>query len=337
MTYNELLKKESWYEKCVEILHRDQYRCQKCGALGYHNKAYYECRTADELDSLLKGILIKDDKPSVYIEKNRKCSSSNIFLVFLHKNEELDNISSLGGNYFYDLHITPNIHFSPFILPTISKIKIQEKRCKGSYLLNSKKDVLIPLEMDLQFNRGIFFYLDNSYFDKYVVRIEKRWPTGACADNNYGGGVIMWGSIFISICYQNRCISLEFYDRTSVDNEGNYLETPITPKVLNVHHKYYVNGNNPWEYDNEALVTLCEDCHCDIHKSAKTPVYKELYGKQFLRYAEVCDRCGGSGYLPQYRHVEGGICFKCWGEGVISDPRDIERYLQRHGQTSTIS
>lgn len=36
MTYNELLKQESWYEKCVEILHRDKYRCQKCGALGYY-------------------------------------------------------------------------------------------------------------------------------------------------------------------------------------------------------------------------------------------------------------------------------------------------------------
>ena len=36
MTYNELLKQESWYEKCVEILHRDKYRYQKCGALGYY-------------------------------------------------------------------------------------------------------------------------------------------------------------------------------------------------------------------------------------------------------------------------------------------------------------
>lgn len=33
MTYNELLKQDSWYEKCVEILHRDKYRYQKCGAI----------------------------------------------------------------------------------------------------------------------------------------------------------------------------------------------------------------------------------------------------------------------------------------------------------------
>lgn len=29
---------------------------------------------------------------------------------------------------------------------------------------------------------------------------------------------------------------------------------------LQVHHKEYINGRLPWEYDNEKLVTLC--CHC---------------------------------------------------------------------------
>lgn len=28
-----------------------------------------------------------------------------------------------------------------------------------------------------------------------------------------------------------------------------------------------------------------------------------------------CPRCGGSGDLPQYRHVQKGICFLCWGSG----------------------
>ena len=27
----------------------------------------------------------------------------------------------------------------------------------------------------------------------------------------------------------------------------------------------------------------------------------------------ACPRCGGTGYLPQYSHIEGGICFKCRG------------------------
>jgi hypothetical protein len=28
-----------------------------------------------------------------------------------------------------------------------------------------------------------------------------------------------------------------------------------------------------------------------------------------------CSRCGGEGEIPQFRHVEGGICFKCRGSG----------------------
>lgn len=26
-----------------------------------------------------------------------------------------------------------------------------------------------------------------------------------------------------------------------------------------------------------------------------------------------CPRCGGSGYIPEFQHVQDGICFLCWG------------------------
>ena len=335
MTYNELLTQEPWYEKCIEILHRDQYRCQKCGALGYHNNAFYECQTADDLDRFLEGLLIKDEKPSVFIDRIKENEVLHDFYILRYRDNEESDIQYIGDKYLSDLTISADKigHISWKIL-TASKIKIQDSKCKGPFLPIDKKDIKIPLETNLRYCIGRYFVFDKSYFDYYIVRIERRWPTGVSGDER---GVVSWGSIFISICYQDCCISLEFLDESKIDDKGNYLETPIVPKVLNVHHRYYINGKNPWEYDNEALVTLCEDCHCDIHKSAKTPVYKDLYGKQFLRYAEICDRCGGGGYLPQYRHVEGGICFKCWGEGVIADPRDIDRYLLKHGQTSTNS
>jgi len=31
----------------------------------------------------------------------------------------------------------------------------------------------------------------------------------------------------------------------------------------------------------------------------------------------TCSRCSGTGHLPQYKHVEGGICFKCRGNKVV--------------------
>ena len=31
--------------------------------------------------------------------------------------------------------------------------------------------------------------------------------------------------------------------------------------TLHVHHRYYLKGRKPWEYPDEALVTLCAACH----------------------------------------------------------------------------
>jgi hypothetical protein len=31
--------------------------------------------------------------------------------------------------------------------------------------------------------------------------------------------------------------------------------------TLHVHHLYYIKGKMPWEYDNSALITYCEECH----------------------------------------------------------------------------
>ena len=34
-----------------------------------------------------------------------------------------------------------------------------------------------------------------------------------------------------------------------------------TKSTLNVHHKYYLRGLDPWEYPNPSLITYCERCH----------------------------------------------------------------------------
>ena len=36
-----------------------------------------------------------------------------------------------------------------------------------------------------------------------------------------------------------------------------------TESTLNVHHRYYINNKEPWEYPGEALFTLCEECHSE--------------------------------------------------------------------------
>lgn len=39
-----------------------------------------------------------------------------------------------------------------------------------------------------------------------------------------------------------------------------------TETQLHVHHKYYENGCDPWEYPNKALVTLCAHCHKEVER-----------------------------------------------------------------------
>lgn len=36
-------------------------------------------------------------------------------------------------------------------------------------------------------------------------------------------------------------------------------------KLLHCHHKKYINGTFPWEYDDSLLITLCEECHKKFH------------------------------------------------------------------------
>ena len=85
--------------------------------------------------------------------------------------------------------------------------------------------------------------------------------------------------------------------------------------MLNVHHICYREGREPWEYEEQELVTLCPECHEKVHNESKIPVYDKK-GK-IIKIAKICDRCKGAGYIPLYKNVQNGICFKCGGEGVL--------------------
>ncbi len=67
-----------------------------------------------------------------------------------------------------------------------------------------------------------------------------------------------------SITSQNKGIniSLDF-------GWGTWLITPI----LQVHHKKYIDGRLPWEYEDDDLITFCNECHNSGHQSIKIPVY----------------------------------------------------------------
>lgn len=81
------------------------------------------------------------------------------------------------------------------------------------------------------------------------------------------------------------------------------------PVLLQVHHTYYSLDKLPWEYENKSLITLCSSCHLDFHLNNTVPVYDKNNEVE----VKFCDRCGGTGYLPEYHYYCGGVCFKCDG------------------------
>ena len=40
-------------------------------------------------------------------------------------------------------------------------------------------------------------------------------------------------------------------------------------KTLTVHHRHYVYGCDPWDYEDDCLVTLCEGCHATTQEKLK--------------------------------------------------------------------
>ncbi len=61
--------------------------------------------------------------------------------------------------------------------------------------------------------------------------------------------------------------------------------------TLHVHHKFYVFGREPWEYENDELITLCWECH-----------EEEGWDKEsFMGFVHMCLKEGLTyGNLAQY-------------------------------------
>jgi hypothetical protein len=65
--------------------------------------------------------------------------------------------------------------------------------------------------------------------------------------------------------------------------------------TLHVHHKIYEQGKAPWEYDNDSLVTLCQNCHDDYldEEKARSLIFKNIINmlKKYLfkdsRYGDI--------------------------------------------------
>lgn len=101
--------------------------------------------------------------------------------------------------------------------------------------------------------------------------------------------------------------------------------------VLQVHHKHYVYGRDPWEYENSSLVTLCADCHSEVHLNHDTPIYGPDSDNKINLNLTRCTRCNGWGWIPEYQHIANGICFRCHGERYDEFIDNVENYAATYG------
>lgn len=66
---------------------------------------------------------------------------------------------------------------------------------------------------------------------------------------------------------------LEFRDsfirRHTRENELPCCHACSNSRNLQVHHRRYKRGKEPWEYDDEDLVLICGDCHETVHSVAR--------------------------------------------------------------------
>jgi len=92
-----------------------------------------------------------------------------------------------------------------------------------------------------------------------------------------------------------------------------------TESQLQVHHTRYEFGKKVWEYDNETLITFCEDCHSDATDFKK--IIKSTIDSQFI-------------YTDSLNELEGIMSILC-----ILDPYELNKikkalsnkYIKKNG------
>lgn len=63
--------------------------------------------------------------------------------------------------------------------------------------------------------------------------------------------------------------------------------------VLQVHHKQYISGRKPWQYDYSDCETLCRGCHAREHGEIRPDLGWEYIGEDDLGdLAGSCELCG---------------------------------------------
>lgn len=72
--------------------------------------------------------------------------------------------------------------------------------------------------------------------------------------------------------------------KTLEDAKWKCEACPAKRRTLHVHHKRYKKGAEPWDYERNELMVLCEDCHEQLEERKKAVInaVDEMFPDQLL-------------------------------------------------------
>lgn len=287
MNYQELLRTEEWKHFNYKILERDSFTCQECNSKGFVNNLYIPISSINEaLDDMFKdysfdGRLLRDI------------------------------IEGIPKKFHLKLKFKPvdrykNIYSTNFSVTTILNFNLNNVNIYDDVKLYSES--LLPEEICFTYQRLMYYALqkNNEPVSSYVFVNVARFPKYDNSNNGYMMVNTEQGKSEVAI------ITNEYYISITILHADSHV-LQLFPK-LNVHHTFYIYGKVvPWGYNFKDLTTLCQKCHKHLHETTDVPILNYDLSPICNESLNECDRCGGTGFLPQYSHVEGGICFKCRG------------------------
>ena len=237
---------------------------------------YRELLESDEWKGKRKIILERD------LYKCNKCHNENLITECFESSAYFDSVNN--DKVFYKIHgpiseILDNINFRGFVFTNnfnkIDAIQVY-------YSINNNKVKIIAARPKDDFES-----------------LKKNFATIKTPDKE--ALLLLYSSIYN---LKQSIISEALNKKTS---DYNW----IFVNGLHVHHTYYQLGKNPWEYPDDALITLCWYCHEELHKNTQVSFFdKDGFELDKLN---PCLRCFGAGYFPEYSFFHEGVCFRCNG------------------------
>ena len=285
--YNSLLQEDNWKAKCMAIIQRDNCICQDCHRVGIHNNTYFPIYKIEDLEMFFPDILFNGKKLSLFCEE---CNwTKNLRQPIRLFCKPIENELYFCTMFPYEI---PHIYYEFLVNKEIKEDELHFKKAKDDGIVIHYK------------SKEIQGYMFAFYFKEKIENKNYALISYQCFGNT---GLLEM--IRLCIYYQNKLYYFKFIYSDFIQNKPifNFMQ-------LHIHHKYYIKERKPWEYKNEALITLCADCHQRRHSISLVPLYSNEM--QVIKHLPICERCSGKGFIPQYHYHYGGICFKCYGEGV---------------------